>query len=175
MIKSCFISMNTFWILPITRRLYKGTSVIKLCCFWVKDLYSFSTNWQKCKLLYEFCVLCFSTCNGRLALPKKPGSSLGYLSSWRYPYPYGAFFSISFTTLSRSCRNPSSGADLSCHGIYNISVKLLFDFLCCYFFYQDIMDGPNLQLGQCELFILKSKPNFCNFYRLLLTLKKSCF
>lgn len=121
---------------------------------------------------YEFYILCFSTCNGRLALPKKPGSSLGYLSSWQYPYPYGASFSIWFTTLSRSCRNPSSGADLSCHGIYNLSVKLLSDSLCCYFFYQDIMDGPNLQLGQCELFILKSKPAFFNFYHLPLTLKK---
>lgn len=53
------------------------------------------------------------TCVGRLAHQRKPGSSLGYLSLWLYPYLYGASFSIWFITLSQSYRNPSSGANMN--------------------------------------------------------------
>lgn len=64
------------------------------------------------------CVDCFSPCNDRLALIIKHGSSLGYLSSWPYPYHYGASCSTWFTTLSQSFRNLSSGKDVGNHVIH---------------------------------------------------------
>lgn len=56
-------------------------------------------------------------CVCSLALITKHGSSPGYLSSWPYPYHYGASSSIWFTTLSRSFRNRSSGKDVDNHVI----------------------------------------------------------
>lgn len=80
----------------------------------------------KMPIQYKFnvhCVDCFFPCNDRLALIKKHGSLLGYLSSWPYPYHYGASFSIWFTTLSRSFRNPSLGKDIDSHVIHEQSLK----------------------------------------------------
>lgn len=62
---------------------------------------------------YVHYIHCSLTCVDRLAHQRKPGSLLGYLSLWLYPYLYGASFSIWFTTLSRSYRNPSSGAKMN--------------------------------------------------------------
>lgn len=84
------------------------------------------------------CVDGLFPCNDRLALTIKHGSSLGYLSSWPYPYHYGASSSIWFTTLSQSFRNPSSGKDVNSHAIHKQESETVCFFkvfaFCCRFF-----------------------------------------
>lgn len=77
--------------------------------------------WNRGKGILKFGKHVFFSHVGRLVLIRKPGSLQGYLFSWLYPYHYGASFSIWFTTLSRSCRNQSSGKDKNQSVIYKHS------------------------------------------------------
>lgn len=110
------------WIRPLVVVLYILLLLVVLpICIW--ELQKSEVSVITCRSSFICCLLCcslggktsdfpaskvFSLCD-RSVLTRKPGSLLGYLFSWLYPYPYGASFSTWFTTLSRSFKNRSSG------------------------------------------------------------------
>lgn len=112
------------------------------------------------------CIHGSSTCVGRLVLRRKPGSSLGYLFSWLYPYPYGASFSIWFTTLSRSYRNPSSGTKMNNYGfcfVYMLYVQshLFTVLLLCFFKIRILWMVPIYSLDSVSsVFFSQKRPTF---------------